>query len=378
MVPLLWLRGFGSRRRHCALIENKTMRQNLIPLLLLSVLALPTFANAAPTSQEFIFTSAPFPSAHASTIVELPNGDLLAAWFGGTAEGASDVAIWASRRTARNWSAPFELVREPNIACWNPVLFHSADGKLWLYYKFGPSARTWTGARLVSNDEARTWSKPEHLPAGLLGPIKDKPLVLPNGTIVSGTSVESYSSWAAWIDRSTDNGKTWTKIGPIDPITVPSQPTPPSHPDQAEHVSGIIQPAIVPLGNQHLRLYARSTPDIGRICIADSFDNGLTWTQAHPTDLPNPNSGIDAVALRDGRIVLIFNNTTQGRTPLNLAISADGQHFKIFATLEDQPGEYSYPAIIQGKAGELDMTYTWNRKRIRFASVPLANVPGAP
>jgi predicted neuraminidase len=330
------------------------------------------------TAQEFIFTSAPFPSAHASTIVELPNGDLLAAWFGGTAEGAPDTAIWASRRTAsqaNQWSAPYVLVREPNIACWNPVLFHSSDGKLWLYYKFGPNARTWTGARLVSNDEAHTWSPPEHLPAGLLGPIKDKPLVLLDGTIVSGTSVESYSSWAVWIDRSTDNGKTWTKIGPI---TVPSQPAPspqPSQPNQAEQVSGILQPTIVPLGKKHLRLYARSTSDIGRICAADSFDDGLTWTQAHPTDLPNPNSGIDAVALRDGRVVLIYNNSTQGRTPLNLAVSADGEYFKIFATLEDQPGEYSYPAIIQGKAGELDMTYTWNRKRIRFATMPLTNVP---
>ena len=347
------------------------MRQSLIPLIVLSMLTLSSFAKAAPTSQEFIFTSAPFPSAHASTIVELPNGDLLAAWFGGAAEGAPDTAIWASRRTANQWSAPYVLVREPNVACWNPVLFHSADGKLWLYYKFGPNARSWTGARLVSNDEARSWSPPAHLPAGLLGPIKDKPLILDDGTIVSGTSVESYSSWAVWIDRSTDNGKTWTKIGPI---TVPSQPQP-SPSNQAEQVSGIIQPTIVPLGKKHLRLYARPTSDIGRICVADSYDNGLTWTQAHPTDLPNPNSGIDAVALRDGRIVLIYNNTTKARTPLNLAVSADGEHFKIFATLEDQPGEYSYPAIIQGKAGELDMTYTWNRKRIRFATVPLANVP---
>ena len=343
-----------------------------VPLLLLGGLAFPQLrAQVTPASQEFIFTAAPFPSAHASTIVELRDGDLLAAWFGGTHENAPDVAIWASRRTTGKWSVPLELVREPNIACWNPVLFHSADGRLWLYYKFGPNARTWTGARLVSTDEARTWSPPEHLPAGLLGPIKDKPLVLHDGTILSGTSVESYSSWAAWIDRSTDNGKTWTKFGPI---TVPPHPRP-SPPNQAEQISGIIQPTIVSLGSKHLRLYARSTSDIGRICVADSYDNGLSWTQAHPTDLPNPNSGIDAVALRDGRIVLIFNNTTTGRTPLNLAISPDGEHFKIFDTLEDQPGEYSYPAIIQGKAGELDITYTWNRKRIRFATVPLANVP---
>lgn len=339
-------------------------------------LALAPPANAAPAraTKEFIFTSAPFASAHASTLVELRNGDLLAAWFGGTHEGAPDVAIWGSRRTAGHWSAPYLLVREPNIACFNPVLFHSADGKLWLYYKFGPSARTWTGARLVSSDDGTTWSPPEHLPAGLLGPIKDKPLVLPGGTIVSGTSVESYSSWAAWIDRSTDNGKTWNKIGPI---TVPSQnpqsqQVPPA--DGQEHVHGIIQPAIVSLGKNHLRLYARSTSDIARICVADSFDNGLTWTQAHPIDLPNPNSGIDAVGLRDGRVVLVYNNSTKDRTPLNLAISADGEHFTMFATLEDQPGEFSYPAIIQGKDGELYATYTWQRQRIRFAAIPLPGI----
>ena len=187
-----------------------------------------------------------------------------------------------------------------------------------------------------------------------------------DGTIVSGTSVESYTSWAVWVDRSTDNGKTWTKFGPI---TVAPGPAP-GAPGGKEHTSGIIQPSVVSLGKKHLRLYARSTSDISRICAADSFDNGVTWTQAHLLDLPNPNSGIDAVGLRDGRIVLIYNDTTKGRTPLNLAISSDGEHFKMFSTLEDEPGEYSYPAIIQGKNGDLLMTWTWDRKRIRFAHLP--------
>jgi predicted neuraminidase len=352
---------------------TRTMQLHLQSLILLLSAVVPlSHAQDSETLKQFIFTTAPFASAHASTIVELRSGDLLAAWFGGTAEGAPDVAIWASRRTAGEWSAPYLLVREPNIACWNPVLFHSADGKLWLYYKFGPSAQTWTGARLISNDDAHTWSQPDHLPAGLLGPIKDKPLVLQDGTIVSGTSVESYSSWAAWIDRSTDNGKTWTKVGPI---TAPSQPPQQTQPNQTERVSGIIQPTIVPLGKGHLRLYARSSSAISRICVADSFDDGLTWTQAHATDLPNPNSGIDAVGLRDGRIILIYNNSAKDRTPLNLAVSVDGEHFKIFATLEDQPGEYSYPAIIQARNGEIDVTYTWNRKRIRFAQLPLSSIP---
>ena len=132
---------------------------------------------------------------------------------------------------------------------------------------------------------------------------------------------------------------------------------------------------MVSLGAKHLRFYARSTTNIARIIVADSFDYGLTWTGVRSLDLPNPNSGIDAIALKDGRVVLVFNNTTTGRTPLNLAVSDDGEHFRIFATLEDGPGEYSYPTIIQGSDGDLYITYTWNRKSIAFRRVPLRQIP---
>jgi predicted neuraminidase len=258
-----------------------------------------------------------------------------------------------------------ELAREPQVPCWNPVLFHTRDGKLWLYYKFGPSPETWAGARKVSTDEGKTWSTAEHLPAGLLGPIRAKPLVLKDGTIVSGTSIEAYRSWAVWIERSTDGGKAWAKIGPI---------VPPGSSDWKD-TEGIIQASVVSLGKKHLRLYARSTANIARVCVADSYDDGVTWTQARPLDVPNPNSGIDAVALRDGRVVLIYNNTTRGRTPLNLAVSSDGEHFKMFYTLENSPGEYSYPAMIQTVSGDLEITYTWNRKTIEHVHFPLADVP---
>jgi len=316
-------------------------------------------------SQDFIYTNAPFPSAHASTIVELKNGDLLSAWFGGSDEGKPDVAIWSSRRSGGQWSEPAELVREPNIACYNPVLFYSADGKLWLYYKFGPDPRVWSAGRRFSTDDGKTWSPVEHLPAGVYGPIRAKPLVLADGKIVSGTSVESYLSWAAWIERSTDNGNTWSRIGPI--AAPPGAST--------DQTYGIIQPSVVQLKNGSLRFYARSTLQIAHICVADSRDAGLHWSAVHTLDLPNPNSGLDAVALRDGRVVLIFNNTTKGRTPLNLAVSSDGEHFRIFHTLEDAPGEYSYPSMIQARNGDLYATYTWNRKRIRFAHIPLADIP---
>jgi predicted neuraminidase len=343
------------------------------------LLLLPATPYAA-LEKEFVFSPAPFASCHASTIVELSDGELIAAWFGGTQEGASDVAIWGSRRSGGHWSPPAELVREPNIPTWNPVLFHTGDGRLWLYYKFGPSPETWSAGRLWSSDEGRSWSRPEHLPAGFYGPIRAKPLVLRDGAIVSGTSVESYRSWAAWIERSSDDGKTWTKFGPI---TVPQSNSildsgtnsPHAALAPAEETYGIIQPSIVLMHDQHLRLYARSTSLIGRICVADSFDAGATWTAARPLDLPNPNSGIDAVALRDGRVVLAFNNSSRERTPLNLAVSKDGEHFNVFETLENEPGEYSYPALIQGQDGDLLITYTWKRKLIRYARIPLAEVP---
>ncbi len=312
------------------------------------------------------------PSSHASTLIELKDGDILAAWFTGTHEGSADVTIHGARFTGGAWTAPVELAHADGVPCWNPVLFHSADGRLWLYYKYGKSPDTWAGARKFSDDEGRTWSAEERLPKGILGPIKDKPLVLGDGVIVSGSSVE-HGDWTVWIERSADNGERWTKTGPIKlprSIDIPA-----SNPSPRAKTVGIIQPTIVQLDGRHLRFYARSKSRASRIAAADSFDDGKTWTEPHFIDVPNPNSGIDAVRLRDGRIILIFNDSYEERTPLNLAASRDGEHFSIFKTLEDSPGEYSYPAIIQAADGDLLMTYTWHRETIKFVRVPLPAVP---
>ena len=331
---------------------------------------------------EDIFTTASFPKCHASTVIELSNGDIMSAWFGGTDEGNPDTGIWASRRSGGKWSPPVEVVKEPNVAMYNPVLFYTKDHRLWLYYKFGVHPMSWTGGRMSSDDDGKTWSKPEHLPAGLYGPIRAKPLVMADGTIVSGTSVESYRSWAAWIERSSDNGKTWTKFGPITVVPVSSGVEAGGAPPKAvpgsgewDRTEGIIQPSVISMGGRKLRLYARSTSRTGKICIADSNDGGVTWTQASPIEVPNPNSGIDTVALKDSRVVLVYNNTPRGRTPLNLAVSDDGKQFRMFQTLEDQPGEYSYPAMIQASNGDLLITYTWKRTRIRYVRVALSEVP---
>ena len=335
----------------------------------------------------FIFDAqiVPFASCHASTLVALPNGELLAAWFGGTAEGAPDVAIWLSRYANGTWSPPQEIAREQGTPTWNPVLFYTNDGRLWLYYKYGTHPTMWSAARLYSLDHGRTWSLVEYLPAGLSGPIRAKPLVLSDGTVISGTSVESYRNWAVWIERSTDNGNTFAKIGPISlpdsavndtntgdtPADVPGS-------NDWRFTRGIIQPSVVDMGGGHVRLYARVTAKTGRICIADSWDNGQTWTQARPINVPNPNSGIDAVALRDGRIVLIYNHTDTGRSPLNLAVSNDGETFTPLMTLEDEPGgEFSYPNIIQGRDGDngLHLCYTWQRKNIRYVYIRQSHQP---
>ena len=325
-------------------------------LLSLSALALPA------QDYEFVYEEAPFASCHASTLVETKNGDILAAWFGGTREGDNDVAIWLSRRTAAGWSEPEEVARHEDTPTWNPVLFRTLDGVTWLYYKFGTSPREWTGAYRYSKDDGHTWSAPEAMPAGLLGPIKNKPLVLPDGTVLAGTSVESYRSWTAFTEISKDHARTWSRS---ESIAHPTQPY------------GVIQPTIVPIPGG-VRMFTRAR-NIGRICYADSFDGGRTWSPAWETELPNPNSGIDSVALADGRIVMIYNHTEKGRSPLNLAVSHDhGRTWSKFLDLETEPGEYSYPAIIQGADGDLRMVYTWKRERVRYVRLQLEKVPSEP
>jgi predicted neuraminidase len=320
-----------------------------------AILALSAGSLLAQTS-EFVADPMPTPSCHASTVVEVKPGVILAAWFGGAGEGKPDVAIWSARKADGKWQPPVELAREANTPTWNPVLFRGPDSVLWFYYKFGPSPREWSAGRRMSHDDGQTWSAPEHLPAGLYGPIRAKPLVLPDGVIVSGTSVESYKSWAAWVERSTDAGKTWTRHGPV---------VPPA--------GGIIQPVIVPMEGKHLRFFARS--NMGRICVSDSYDEGITWSPAKPTDLPNPSAGIDVVRLKDGRFVMIYNHTERGRTPLNLAVSGDGEKWTRFYDLEKDPGEYSYPAMVQAADGSLHITYTWRRQKIKYVNFPLASVP---
>lgn len=363
-------------------------------------------------NDEFLYETASFPECHGATIVELDNGDLVAAFFGGTKERNPDCVIWVCRKPkgATEWSEPmiaadgvFDL-NDPDIklaglsginaettlatagpvgpnfkgdinnarrkACWNPVLFQIPGQKeLMLFYKIGSSVGDWTGWVARSKDGGKTWSDREPLPEGILGPIKNKPEYI-NGRIISPSSREG-KGWRAWIEISDDNGKTWRSTGAL-----PTDSAVRSDRTEPEPIYAI-QPSILRHPDGRLQILCRTRNS--KIATSWSSDNGDTWTPITLIDMPNNNSGTDAVTLSDGRHVLIYNDfatikgTPKGvRTPLCVAVSNDGLNWDNVITLEDSPvSQYSYPSIIQGKDGKLHAVYTWRRQRVKYAKIDL-------
>lgn len=312
---------------------------------------------SAVVSSESVSAGALHESCHASTIVQTESG-LVAAWFGGTAEGEDDVGIWLTRHEPEGWSEPREVASDAVHPCWNPVLFQREGAVLQLYYKVGPSPREWWGMVIESTDEGRTWSPPRRLPEGVLGPIKNKPVSLGDGLVLSGSSTE-HAGWRVHMERSVDGGRTWTKGEPLN--------------DGSQ--LGVIQPTILPHPGA-VQILCRSRQ--GRIAESWSEDGGQTWSPMTLTDLPNPNSGIDAVVLEDGRSLLVYNHVTKGRQKLNVALSADGKTWRRVLDLEDQPGEYSYPAVIQTPDGLVHVTYTYRRRSIKHVVIDPKKLALAP
>jgi predicted neuraminidase len=323
-------------------------------VLMAALTAVPS-AQSPILTNEFIYETAPFPSAHASTIVETPDG-LVAAWFGGTAERNPDVGIWTSRQVQGRWTAPLEVANGVESAqrrypTWNPVLFQPRTGPLQLFYKVGPSPSEWWGMVTISPDRGRTWSTGRRLPDGILGPIKNKPVQLADGDILSGSSTEN-AGWQVHFERSTDGGATWSATAPInDGKDIPA-----------------IQPSILHHSDGKIQAVGRSRN--GKVFSTWSSNNGIDWSPLALLDLPNPNAGIDAVALRDGRFLLVYNHTTSGRSPLNIAVSGDGRAWQAALVIEDENGsEFSYPAVIQTSDNLVHITYTWKRRRIKHLVV---------
>ena len=314
-------------------------------------------------TKEFIYKikDAKTPQCHASTIAE--SGEtIIAAWFGGTAEKNKDVGIWVSRKANDKWTEPKEVVNGiqedgSRFPCWNPVLFQPKNSPLFLFYKVGPNPREWWGMYVTSKDNGESWSKPIRLPNGIYGPIKNKPVQISNGDILSPTSTE-YDGWKVQIERSSDNCKTWISSGDLN--------------DTAKFQA--IQPTVLIHPNSKIQLLCRTKNEV--ISQLWSDDNGKTWGKMEFLGLPNPNSGIDAVTLNDGRYLLVYNPTKKNwgnRVPLTVAISNDGKVWKNIFELESvtnpntvEEEEYSYPSVIQTNDGLIHIVYTWNRKTVKY------------
>lgn len=319
---------------------------------------------------ELIFSldNRPTPECHASTLVETNSG-ILAAWFGGSHEKNKDVGIWTSRLVDGNWSLPVEVVNGVQdetlrYPCWNPVLFQPAEGPLMLFYKVGPSPREWWGELITSEDQGQTWSAPRRLGEStlgpLIGPVKNKAIQLEDGSILCPSSTETIEEgqtfWQVHFELSSDLGESWEVIGPIN--------------DGIEFDA--IQPSILTYNSGDMQILCRTIQNV--ISESWSKDGGLTWSPMKATELPNPSAGTDAVTLKDGRQLVVYNHSERGRKSpgrkiLNVAISDDGTSWKPVLTLENQKGEYSYPAVIQAADGLVHITYTYNRKSVKYVVI---------
>lgn len=327
----------------------------------------------------FIYNKAPFPQCHASTICETPRG-LVAAWFGGTKEKNPDVGIWSSYNDGSGWSSPKEWangiqhegLRHP---CWNPVLFQPpGDAPTMLFFKVGPNPSEWWGEVVVSYDFGRSFRDRRRLPSTIDGPVRCKPLLLDDGSLLCPSSTEHDGDWRFHFERLTDLehpelGTSWERY---EPETQPYQ---------------VIQPTLLTQSDGSLRALMRSKHE--QIAESISRDGGRTWTELKLIELPNNNSGIESITLEDGRHLLLYNHTggrpgrADGwgrRNVLNLAISDDGKKWKEVATIEkEESGEFSYPAMIQTSDGLIHMTYTWKRQKVKHVVVdPSGLVPGKP
>lgn len=308
---------------------------------------------------------------HSATMTEMPNGELRSVWFQGTREGGPDIALFTSvyDGNTKTWSVPTELLGRQRAAIeigrrlktiGNPVLYTARNGRTWLFF-VTVSFFGWSGGDInfkYSDDSGQTWSTANRLElspvphSGTL--VKCRPFEYADGTI--GLPVyRSYDQYS------------YPELVRIDGDgTVLSRVT------MSDGVRGGLQPSVVPLNETDAVAFLRyNGDDPKRIARVNTSDGGLTWTKPVKLDLPNPDSAVAALRLRDGAIIIVFNNSTQYRNVLTMAISLDlGVTWKIIYTFDNDgeanvKDERSYPDLFMARNGEINLLYTWKRRKIR-------------
>jgi len=298
---------------------------------------------------------------HPASITQLANGDLYIAYYGGSGEYGDDTAVYGSRLTVgeTQWTTPSVIANTPDRGEGNPVVWQAPDGRVWLFYvnRYG---ETWSNARVkgkISDDGATTWSDSFMLSFEEGTMVRGQPIVLNNGDYLlpmyheTGEDREkSAATTCSYFMRYDPKTKAWTETNRI------------------RSPMGNLQAQVVQLTDKYLVAYLRRGGDFlptdrGYMLRCESRDGGYTWSEAVETQFPNPNSAVDFIKLRNGHLLLVYNDNMNDRTPLTVAISTDAD--KTYPYRRDIAGgdnTFAYPYAIQTRDGKIHIVYTTNTR----------------
>lgn len=319
------------------------------------------------------------PSAHSCSVCVLPDGDLLAIWFGGSREGAADVALFTARLAvgSETWTVPVRVVDRESAQqelgrairkIGNAVVFPDGKGGVWMIY-VTVTVGGWSGSALnfkTSRDDGRTWGPSQRL---MLNPffnlsslVRNQPMLAADGRI----GLPIYHEMARTFPQLL-----WLTPGPAGSLASYGVRSLPG----AQH---LIQPVLVPLDNGRVFMALRDHGVAGKMHSAFSEDRGWTWSPAVPGELPNPDAAVGAIRVRDGRFLLVYNDSARGRENLRLAVSSDaGRTWRAGPVIENEANqEFSYPALVEDDRGRIHLAYTWKRQRIKHVEFNLAWLDG--
>jgi len=344
-------------------MKNKLI--NLFAFLLPLTIFAQEQLSVSEYKEQLLLKNTPTKACHAATIVETEKGQIMAAWFGGSYEGAKDVVIYCCN-IYPNVERPKKIVSpiidgKDTLPCWNPVLFKSQSGLLYLFYKAGKNPREWKGYMITSRNNGKNWNTPQSLPDGFLGPVKNKPIEISKGIILCPSSTETTTDnqWQSHIEIYDETNNQWTKK-----II------------RSDNNYQVIQPTLLIHGKDSVQALMRSKHN--RIIESWSFDGGKMWQPADTLSVLNSNSGIDALTVSN-HLFLLVNSPQEsgkdwfnGRNTLELSFSHDGRLWFHLLELEHEPnGEFSYPAIIKDSNNRIHILYTYNRFNFKYIQLSL-------